>query len=773
MAESFAHVLRLVPALKRGGKDAYRELVRSMGESLHRYAVSITRDHDLASDVVQDAFLKIYKQRATLDEHAEFRGLCFQIVRNLARNAVRDESLRKRREQEAAEMRSGEDHSARSEGKAAWELVSKLPNALREVLELRFSFGLNRSETAEALQIPEGTVATRQRKGLEELRGKLSAVAPALPLPKLAALLADVTPSSPVPDLMMMEELVMNGIRSMQLKMAGMVASVSLVILLLLGGGAVAYAVSNSDMQTQTTVASTVDESRQPGIQTGRQPDNAAIPMPDPAQELPEPKPQPRPESQPEPQPEPEPEPESHPAIDPKPQPAVQPEPQPLPQPLPELEPEPQPANLAPEFRSEPGLSATAGQEYSYRIDVIGVPAPRIKASELPAWLSLRDNLLIGTPASENGGAQTVVLIADNGVRPQAEQRFQLFVSTAPEFESTPPNEAVAGTEYVYEIELKAEPDAELSVEDAPAWLKLSGSTLKGTPAKTDVGTSKPVKLKASNGVNPDARQTFTIKVKPAPLGSGPLDLPWSGEEISEYMMKDLRWSFGRTQRSKQRDGKWKDNGFTRADCHVTDNSNGKLTVKTIGYETDKNYRAKQSGDKDESEWEKEDLPHMSMLYQLGFATEARLSVMEKQAWTDDTITLEGEEHAAWKTTLKAGEGNRGVVGGNWSTKTPVDRVHWVIKDKPEVTLDIDGESYLCERWTWITEGLRGDSQKRREVFHIWVIKNRPGLIAKATQTWYGGAALDEEEWVFECKLLELKEPRALQKKLEKQDKKD
>jgi hypothetical protein len=53
------------------------------------------------------------------------------------------------------------------------------------------------------------------------------------------------------------------------------------------------------------------------------------------------------------------------------------------------------------------------------------------------------------------------------------------------------------------------------------------------------------------------------------------------------------------------------------------------------------------------------------------------------------------------------------------------------------------------------------------------VIKNRPGLIAKATQTWYGGAALDEEEWVFECKLLELKEPRALQKKLEKQDKKD
>ena len=50
------------------------------------------------------------------------------------------------------------------------EAVGRLPEELRAVVILRFFTGYTQSETAQALGIPQGTVATRQRKALALLR---------------------------------------------------------------------------------------------------------------------------------------------------------------------------------------------------------------------------------------------------------------------------------------------------------------------------------------------------------------------------------------------------------------------------------------------------------------------------------------------------------------------------------------------------------------------------------------------------------------------------
>lgn len=50
------------------------------------------------------------------------------------------------------------------------EAVGKLPQALKDVVILRFFSGLTQAETAEALEIPQGTVATRQRRALQLLK---------------------------------------------------------------------------------------------------------------------------------------------------------------------------------------------------------------------------------------------------------------------------------------------------------------------------------------------------------------------------------------------------------------------------------------------------------------------------------------------------------------------------------------------------------------------------------------------------------------------------
>lgn len=74
---------------------------------------------------------------------------------------------------------AGEDAIPETAGPDAYdglplkEAVGRLPEDLRAVIILRFFSGLTQAETAAALDIPQGTAATRQRRALELLRLEL------------------------------------------------------------------------------------------------------------------------------------------------------------------------------------------------------------------------------------------------------------------------------------------------------------------------------------------------------------------------------------------------------------------------------------------------------------------------------------------------------------------------------------------------------------------------------------------------------------------------
>ncbi|NUQ35035.1 MAG: sigma-70 family RNA polymerase sigma factor [Planctomycetaceae bacterium] len=172
-----------VNALIAGDDRAWRELVRSFSAPMLLYARTFIPDEHGAQDIVQQAFVRLYRRRRKIDlTRGSLRGLCFKIVRNLALDALRADSTRQRRESEAAAMwTSGQDSGADQElAKLAWEMADKLPAELREPLMLRFACGLSRAEIADVLDIPEGTAATRQRTALEELRSKIALRSPML-----------------------------------------------------------------------------------------------------------------------------------------------------------------------------------------------------------------------------------------------------------------------------------------------------------------------------------------------------------------------------------------------------------------------------------------------------------------------------------------------------------------------------------------------------------------------------------------------------------------
>ncbi|MCB9932704.1 MAG: sigma-70 family RNA polymerase sigma factor [Planctomycetes bacterium] len=534
MTQGSPEIQHLLPALKAGSTEAYRELVRSMGEPLSRYALRIVTDPGTAQDVVQEAFLRIYRHRKRLDERLELRGLCFRTVRNLARNHVRNASLRKRREQEADDMRGGDDSGQASLAREAWELVKHLPATLREVVELRFSFGLSRAEIAATLEIPEGTVATRQRTALETLREQIStrSVAPAVALPGLAELLALPQPSSPTPNLFQMEELVMNGIRSIRIKAAGMAASLALAALLLcIGGVATVSALSKAGGAAPQQVAHTNERTADGTSAPGRTA-SAPVAM----------NPNQQPTSLPKQAPLPAPTPATAPTGTGTAEPAVQPgkESPVAPKAAPHQPEQPvaAAANAAPQFLSQPVLVACVGYEYSYLVEVSGNPQPHLTATGLPAWLRLDGALLHGVAGAADAHSRiSVTLDADNGVAPSARQQFLVLVQSAPEFTSTPSADAAAGEQYSYQVTLKGEPKPSLRMDNGPAWLSLSGETLSGTPSRGDTGDVK-VKLVATNGVQPDAEQGWTLTVKcPPQFDSQPVEKVTVGR-LYEYEIK-------------------------------------------------------------------------------------------------------------------------------------------------------------------------------------------------------------------------------------------
>ena len=127
----------------------------------------------------------------------------------------------------------------------AWELVRQLPADLKEVIELRFVYGLSRAEIADTLELPEGTVATRQRGALASLKEKLPiSMAPAGLISTELSRTIEIggktsAPCPPPPqNVLNMEKHVMNRIRRAKLRTAVLTASVVAVTLLVVSLGA-------------------------------------------------------------------------------------------------------------------------------------------------------------------------------------------------------------------------------------------------------------------------------------------------------------------------------------------------------------------------------------------------------------------------------------------------------------------------------------------------------------------------------------------------------
>ena len=167
----------LVERVGNGEQQALLHLYDRYASRVYALALRILGDSMSAEEITQDVFLKLWSRaRSYLAERGPLAPWLLTIARNTALDRLR---LERRRPAIADDAEPDEtwkeipDQQSTSE-EARWRslhfAVQALPREQRQVIELAYYQGLSHSQIAEHLGWPVGTVKTRLRMGMEQLR---------------------------------------------------------------------------------------------------------------------------------------------------------------------------------------------------------------------------------------------------------------------------------------------------------------------------------------------------------------------------------------------------------------------------------------------------------------------------------------------------------------------------------------------------------------------------------------------------------------------------
>jgi RNA polymerase sigma-70 factor (ECF subfamily) len=168
-----------------GDAAAWEALMRAHQEAVFRLAYLIVGDPDDAEDVAQETFLRAWKYLKGFDPTRPLRPWLLSIASNLSSNRRRSvgryfAALTRAFRDEPAPATVEEKSSEKSEANELWRAVQKLNMQEQQIVYLRYFLDLPINETAEVLQVAEGTVKSRLSRALDKLRAVIQLEFPVL-----------------------------------------------------------------------------------------------------------------------------------------------------------------------------------------------------------------------------------------------------------------------------------------------------------------------------------------------------------------------------------------------------------------------------------------------------------------------------------------------------------------------------------------------------------------------------------------------------------------
>ena len=166
----------LVALLEQRDNRAYGYLYDNYAAALNGIICPIVNDKELANDVLQEVFVNIWKK---IDSYDSSKGRLFTWLLNIARNAAIDK-VRSKGFRNSKQNLSIQDNAIVDIGPSVSQpdidliglkrLLLKLKDDYRKLIDLSYFQGFTHEEISKLLNIPLGTVKTRIRTALTQLK---------------------------------------------------------------------------------------------------------------------------------------------------------------------------------------------------------------------------------------------------------------------------------------------------------------------------------------------------------------------------------------------------------------------------------------------------------------------------------------------------------------------------------------------------------------------------------------------------------------------------
>jgi RNA polymerase sigma-70 factor (ECF subfamily) len=174
--QNFQDISVLIAALKQKDRSAFTYLYDHYSAALYGIVLKIVQDEEDAADVLQESFINIWKG---IDNYDEKKGATlFTWMLNVARNKAIDRYRQKNRintnQKELASVNIGNElyqvNNIKTDTIGINKLLQQIKPEHYQLIHLHYYKGLTHQEISNITTIPLGTVKTRIRSAISELK---------------------------------------------------------------------------------------------------------------------------------------------------------------------------------------------------------------------------------------------------------------------------------------------------------------------------------------------------------------------------------------------------------------------------------------------------------------------------------------------------------------------------------------------------------------------------------------------------------------------------
>lgn len=166
----------LVSQFQKKDEKAFEKLYNMYSQSMHGVIYNIVRDNEIAEEVMQDVFIKAWEKA---DSYNSSKGRFFTWLLNISRNTAIDKTRSKAFKKSSKNLNSdyfvdiihsSDNLGSKTDAIGIKKFVDKLAEKCVKIIELLYFKGYTQKEASEELDMPIGTIKTRNRNCIQELR---------------------------------------------------------------------------------------------------------------------------------------------------------------------------------------------------------------------------------------------------------------------------------------------------------------------------------------------------------------------------------------------------------------------------------------------------------------------------------------------------------------------------------------------------------------------------------------------------------------------------